>query len=115
MGALSRFGEDSASGRETNVLIRPMTISGETIKVIWKGGNKDVNMRSMPLSPDEMAEMIARLERVCREAQELQERLRRAMVGRAREQQQLVSKGGAERRQAPRNRRSAERRKSKRP
>jgi hypothetical protein len=68
----------------------------------------------MPLTPEEIADIIDRLDNVCREAQELQARLRRAMVTRAREQQQLVSKGGPERRVTPRNRRSGERRTSKR-
>jgi hypothetical protein len=67
---------------------------------------------AMPLSPQELAEIIEGLDLVCREAQELQERLRRAMVERAREQQQVVSKGGGKRRNAPRKR-SAERRKSR--
>jgi hypothetical protein len=68
----------------------------------------------MPLTPKEMAEMIDRLDNVCREAQELQTRLRRAMVARAREQHQMESKGGTNQRVAPRNRRSSERRAAKR-
>ena len=66
----------------------------------------------MPLSPQELAEIIERLDLVCREAQEIQERLRRAMVDRAREQQQVVSEGRSKRN--PSRKRSAERRKSPR-
>jgi hypothetical protein len=38
----------------------------------------------MTLTHDEMAQMLATLERLCKEAQELQERIRRAMADRAR-------------------------------
>jgi hypothetical protein len=68
----------------------------------------------MSLTPKEVAKIIERLDLVCREAQELQERLRRAMVTRARDEQQFVSKGSSERRRAPPKSRAAERRGSKR-
>jgi hypothetical protein len=68
----------------------------------------------MPLTPKQIAEAIERLDAVCREAQELQERLRRAMVTRARDQQQVIVNVGRDRPVRPRNRRSAERRKRKR-
>jgi hypothetical protein len=74
--------------------------------------------RPMPLTPEELATIIERLDAVCCEAQELQATLRRAMLRRAREQQQIASnvpttKVAPERRVTPRNRRSAERRKTK--
>lgn len=68
----------------------------------------------MSLSPEELSAIIERLDAVCREAQELQATLRRAMLTRAREQQQVPSKVPKERRTTPRKRRSAERRKAKR-
>lgn len=40
---------------------------------------------AMTLTPDKMKEILAKLDDVCREAQELQARIRRAMAARARE------------------------------
>jgi len=72
------------------------------------------HFRLMSLSPEELAAIIERLDAVCREAQELQATLRRAMLTRAREQQQVPSKVPKAGRETLRNRRSAVRGKAKR-
>ena len=83
----------------------------------------------MSLTLDEITGLIEKLDTVCKEAQELRERLQRAMAdrasadrpyraemdARARGVQQQVSTGSAERRQTPRNRRVKQRRTSRRP
>lgn len=83
----------------------------------------------MSLTLEEITGMIEKLDTVCKEAQELRERLQRAMDDRARSDrpyraemddrargdQQQVSTGSAERRQTPRNRRVKQRRTSRRP
>ena len=45
----------------------------------------------MPLTPDEMAKMIETLQRLCSEAQELQERLSNAMAESARNDRPAAS------------------------
>ena len=83
----------------------------------------------MALTLDEITGIIEKLDTVCKEAQELRERLQRAMEdrasgdrpyraemdARARGDQQQVSTSSAERRHTPRNRRVKQRRTSRRP
>jgi hypothetical protein len=67
------------------------------------------------LTPDQYTELLRKLDDVCEQAQDLSRQIRAQMVTHMRRDQQMVSSGGHDRRQTPRNRRSGERRKSQRP
>jgi hypothetical protein len=57
------------------------------------------------LTATQYAELIRKLDEVCRQAQELAAHIRGKMVDRARQDRQVLSKGTTERRHAPKKRR----------
>jgi len=66
------------------------------------------------LTPQQLADLIRKLDDVCQQAHDLSKQLRAQMAARARADQQMISSGTPERRHTPRNRRAAERRTPKR-
>jgi len=69
---------------------------------------------SPDLTPEQYADLLRKLDEVCEQARELGRQLRAQMAKRARDEQQFISPG-VERRRTPRNRRTSDDRRKRKP